>query len=116
MAEFGPFISREPLARQKNAGLLTERLVQFRLHDPAPLLYHLEPIQRDGEIVGYLTSGGFGHHFCSAVGLGFVNCSQGVDHNWLAGGHWQIEVALTAVDATASLALLYDPKGQRMRD
>ena len=114
-SKFGPFIGHEALARQRDAGPLTKRLVQFRLNDPAPLLYHLEPILRDGEIVGYLTSGGYGHHLGGAVGLGYVNCPQGVDQDWLAGGHWQIEVALTAVDATASLAPLYDPKGQRMR-
>ena len=114
-SKFGPFIGRETLARQRDAGPLTKRLVQFRLNNPAPLLYHLEPILRDGEIVGYLTSGGYGHHLGGAVGLGYVNCPQGVDQDWLAGGHWQIEVALTAFDATASLAPLYDPKGQRMR-
>ena len=54
-SKFGPFIGREVLARQRDARPLTKRLVQFRLNDPAPLLYHLEPILRDGEIVGYLT-------------------------------------------------------------
>ena len=37
-------------------------LMQFRLKDPEPLLYHNEAILRDGELIGYLTSGNYGHH------------------------------------------------------
>ena len=49
-------IGRDALLRQKESGV-TRRIVQFAMEDPEPLLYHNEPIWRDGEIVGYLTSG-----------------------------------------------------------
>ena len=39
---------------------LQRRLVQFRLTDPEPMLYHNEPILRDGRIVGHLSSGAYG--------------------------------------------------------
>jgi glycine cleavage system aminomethyltransferase T len=38
------------------------------------MLYHNEPILRDGRIVGYLTSGGYGHALGGAIGLGYVPC------------------------------------------
>ncbi len=48
-------------------------MVQFKLTDPEPLLYHNEPILRDGEIVGYLSSGSYGHHLGgAAMGMGYV--------------------------------------------
>jgi glycine cleavage system aminomethyltransferase T len=50
----GGFIGREALLRQKERGL-TRRLVQFVLEDVEPLLYHNEPVLRDGEIVGRIT-------------------------------------------------------------
>ncbi|MEO0800624.1 MAG: aminomethyltransferase family protein, partial [Pseudomonadota bacterium] len=65
------FVGRDAVLRVKEQGL-SSRLVQFMLRDPEPLLYHNEPIIRDGEIVGYLTSGTYGHHMGAAMGLGYV--------------------------------------------
>ena len=42
------FIGRDALLKQKAEKKLTKRLVHFALDDPAPLLYHEEPIYRDG--------------------------------------------------------------------
>ena len=36
-------------------------MVQFLLNDPEPLIYHNQPIWRDDVIIGYITSGMFGH-------------------------------------------------------
>mgnify|MGYP002829717620 CR=1 FL=1 len=43
------------LAVAERRGALRKRLVQFRLTDPEPLLYHHEPLLRDGEIVNDAT-------------------------------------------------------------
>jgi len=67
------FMGREAVLKKAEDGL-NMRLVQFKLTDPEPLLYHNEPIVRDGEIVGYLSSGGYGHHVGAAVGMGYVPC------------------------------------------
>ncbi|MPZ11891.1 MAG: FAD-dependent oxidoreductase, partial [Kiloniellaceae bacterium] len=67
---FGNFIGREAVLRRKEQGL-TRRLVQFKLADPQPLLYHNEPIWRAGRLAGRLTSGAYGHHLGAAVGLGY---------------------------------------------
>lgn len=114
-SKFGDFIGREAVLRQRQQACQPKRLVQFLLNDPEPLLYHNEPIRRDGQIVGYLTSGNYGHSLGGAVGLGYVSCSDGVDADWLNSGDWQIEIALQNFSASASLRPLFDPTGKRMR-
>ncbi len=109
-----PFIGRDALLRQKENGV-KKRLVQFALKDPEPLLYHNEPIYRDGEIVGYLTSGNYGHHLGAAIGLGYVGHPDGVDADFVKSGSYEIEVACERVPAEASLRPLYDPKSERIR-
>ena len=69
--EKGNFIGRDAVLRKRDSGL-DKRFLQFQLEDPDPLLYHNEPILRDGKIVSHLTSGNYGHHLGSAIGLGYV--------------------------------------------
>ncbi len=109
----GGFIGRDAVLRKREEGL-ESRLVQFLLSDPEPLLYHHEPIVRDGEIVSYLTSGNYGHHLGAAVGLGYVPC-KGETAEQLLGSNYEIEIAGTRIGATASLRPLYDPKSERVR-
>ncbi|MEM8836894.1 MAG: FAD-dependent oxidoreductase [Pseudomonadota bacterium] len=107
------FIGREAVLRRKEAGL-QQRLVQFLLEDPEPLLFHNEAIVRDGEIVSTVTSGNYGHFLGGAIGLGYVP-SENEDAATLLGSRYEIEIAGTRVPAKASLAPLYDPKGERMK-
>ncbi|WP_158969525.1 GcvT family protein [Chachezhania sediminis] len=107
------FIGREAVLRRKEQGLAA-RMVQFRLTDPEPMLYHAEPILRDGQIVGYLSSGAYGHTLGAAVGLGYVPC-PGEDAAGVLASTYEIEIAGTRVRAEASLKPLYDPTGARMR-
>ena len=111
----GGFIGREALLRQKEEGVLEHRLVQFLLEDSEPLLYGSEPIFRDGERVGYLGSGGYGHTLGGAVGLGKVENEAGVSLDYVKGGTYEIEVAGVRYAAKASLRPMYDPKGKRVR-
>ena len=108
------FIGREALLRQRDAGV-RKRLVQFVLEDPEPLLYHNEPVYRDAEIVGYISSGNYGHHLGSAVGLGYVCREAGVDAAFVKSGSYEIEVAGERYPARASLRPLYDPTSSRLR-
>ncbi len=112
----GEFIGREALLRQKERGL-TRRLVQFSLDDPEPLLYHNEPILRDGTIVGRVTSGMFGHTIGRSIGLGYVeNRGEVVTADFINGGSFEIEVAGSRFKATASLKPFYDPGNLRVKD
>ncbi|TYC49420.1 FAD-dependent oxidoreductase [Rhodobacterales bacterium] len=107
------FIGRDAVLRRKETGPQS-RLVQFRLQDPDPLLYHAEPILRDGKVVGHLTSGNYGHTLGGAIGLGYVPCAGETAADVLA-STYQIEIAGVKVDADASLKPLYDPSSERVR-
>ena len=71
-------------------------------------------IVRDGEIVGTITSGNYGHHLGGAIGLGYVPCESETADAMLA-STYEIEIAGTRVKAEASLKPLYDPKAERVR-
>lgn len=110
----GDFIGRDAVLAKREAGL-ARRLVQFRLTDPAPLLFHGEPILRDGRIAGHVTSGNYGHTLGGAVGLGYVPCAPGEGPDDLLASTFAIDVAGRACTAEASLTPLYDPQARRMR-
>ena len=107
------FIGRQAVLDKREAGL-DKRFVQFLLQDPEPLLYHNEPLIRDGQIVGYLSSGAYGHHLGGAIGMGYVPCKGESVADVLASSY-EIDVAGVRVKATASLAPLYDPKSERVK-
>ena len=114
----GGFVGRDALLAQRAAGALKKRLVQVKLSDDsasAPLLYHEEPIIRDGAIVGSIKSGAWGHRLQKSIGMGYVACEAGVTREWLATGSWEIEVACKRYAATAQLEPLYDPKNERIK-
>jgi len=109
------FIGREAVLRRREAGM-TRRLVQFLLTDPEPMLYHNEPILRDGRIVGTLASGAYGHTMGGSVGLGYVPCARpGESPADMLASAYEIEVAGRRVTARASLRPLYDAKSDRPR-
>lgn len=110
----GGFIGREALQAQRERGL-SRRLVQFALADPEPLLYHDEPIWRNGVLVGSITSGRFGHTLCRSMGMGYVKNEAGVDADFLLSGRYEIEIAGRLFPAEASLRPFYDPRNERPR-
>ena len=107
------FIGRDAVLRKRETGL-EQRLVQFKLTDPEPLLYHNEPIVRNGETVGYLSSGGYGHHLGAAIGMGYVPC-KGESVAEMLASDYEIDVMGTRVKAQAQLKPFYDPKGARAK-
>jgi heterotetrameric sarcosine oxidase gamma subunit len=109
-----PFTGRDALLAQQGKPF-TRRLAVFVLDDPEPLLYHDEPIWRDGALVGRIASGAYGHTVGRAVGLGWIACADGVTEAFVASGRWEVEIACERVPARAQLAPLYDPKSLRVR-
>jgi 4-methylaminobutanoate oxidase (formaldehyde-forming) len=108
------FTGRDALVaqREKPPG---RRLVVLMLDDPEPLIYHDEPIWRDGVLVGRVASGAYGHTLGRAVGLGWVACVDGVTDAFVASGRWEVEIACERVTARGQLAPPYDPKSLRVR-
>ncbi len=107
------FIGRDAVLRAKDNGL-SRKMVQFRLSDPEPLLFHNEALVRDGKIIGPVTSGNYGHFLGGAIGMGYVPC-KGQSDAEILGSTYQIEVAGKRFDAIASLSPMYDPKSERVR-
>ncbi len=107
------FIGREAVIARKESGPKS-RLVQFKLTDAEPLLFHNEPIIRDGEYVGYLSSGNYGHTLGGAVGMGYVPCEGEKAADVLASSY-EIDVCGVKVRAEASLKPMYDPKSERVK-
>jgi 4-methylaminobutanoate oxidase (formaldehyde-forming) len=109
----GEFIGRDAVLAKRESGL-ENRLVQFQLNNPEPMLYHNEPIVRDSKIIGYLSSGNYGHYLGSAIGLGYVPCKGETAADVLSSSY-EIEIAGKHHTAKASLKPLYDPKSERVR-
>ncbi len=107
------FIERDAVLRKREAGL-TKRLVQFKLTDPEPLLYHNEPVLRDGKVVSHLTSGVYGHHLGAALGMAYVPC-EGESVAEMLASTYEIDVMGTRVRAEAQLKPFYDPNAERVK-
>jgi len=107
-AKTSDFIGRDALAARRAAGV-GRRLVQFRLLDPAPLLYHDEPIFRDGVLVGHTTSGAFGHSLGASVGMGYVETGPEMARPEVLDAGFEIQVNGVRYEASASYRPLHDP-------
>ena len=110
------FIGREAARAQKASAPYNRRLVQVLVGDPEPMLWHAEVIRRNGNPVGYLRSGSYGHTLGGAVGLAMIEGSEGpVTAEYLATGTWEVDIAGEIFPCSCSLSPLYDPKMQRIK-
>ncbi len=100
---------------ERRATVPNTRLLLFRLNDPDALIFGKEPILRDGEIVGRLTSASYGWSVGGAVGMGYAARPDGCALSDLASAAYQVMVAGRAVAAVASLRAIHDPANARMR-
>ncbi len=114
MKSNAPFIGREALAARAGKPL-GKRLAGFTLSDPDVVLLGRETILRDGEAVGYLTSGGFGYTVGKPIGYGYVRNGDGVSDDWLAAGRYELVVAGDRHAAQIHMQPLYDPKAERVK-
>jgi 4-methylaminobutanoate oxidase (formaldehyde-forming) len=106
------FLGRRALA---NAGAPTKRLAGFTVDDRDIVLLGRETILRNGEPVGYLTSGGYGYTVGKNIGFGYVRNADGVNDDFLSTGDYELVVAMQPVKAKLHLQPLYDPAGARVK-
>jgi len=109
-----PFLGREALVAQREKGL-ARRLAGFSVDDPSVVLLGRETIYRDGERVGWLSSGGWGYTAGRNVGFGYVRNEAGITDEYLAGGRYELEIATRRVPAALHLRPLYDPEMSRVK-
>jgi glycine cleavage system T protein len=110
------FVGKQALVAQKQEGV-RRRLVQLLLSDPDAMAYHDEPVLRNGELVGKVTSGAYGHTLGCTVALATVrNGDEVVTADWITSGDWAVVVAGRTIPSSASLKPMYDPSSDRPHD
>jgi sarcosine dehydrogenase len=108
------FQGRAAVARQLEQGV-TKRFAGFTVDDPNVTLWGRETILRNGERVGWLSSGGYGHTIGKSIGFGYVRNKDGVTPDMLTSGTWALEVASEVIPAQIHLEPLYDPQNMRVK-
>ena len=114
----GGFRGRDAILARRGQSILPKRLVQLRIEGDSaasPMLHHEEPIVRDGQIVGSIRSGAYGHRVGGSLGMGYVHNAAGVSAQWLETGRWEVEVACERYPARVQLAPWYDPRNLRIK-
>ena len=110
------FVGKAAIVAQKAAGPLKKRLLQVRVDDPQPLLFHAEIVKRDGKPHGYVRAASYGHTLGGAVGLAMIDGhGDAIDGKWIEAGKWEIDIAGKSYPATASLKPFYDPENKRVK-
>ena len=106
-------VLRDALLKQKQQPL-KRQLAIFVLDDPEPMLWGSEPIYRDGQPVGYTTSGSYGHTVGGAIAMGYVTNPAGVNADFIKSGRFEINVSGERFAARAYLRPPYDPERKRI--
>jgi glycine cleavage system aminomethyltransferase T/glycine/D-amino acid oxidase-like deaminating enzyme len=108
------FLGRTALESLREAPRL-RRLVSLRLDDPDAVLFHAEPVLREGARVGHVTSGAWGYTLGGSVGLAWIHADEPVTDAWLAAAPMSVEIEERLVPAQAQVRAFYDPDGARVR-
>jgi heterotetrameric sarcosine oxidase gamma subunit len=111
----GGFIGRDAVLAQKERGPLRRRLVQMRITDPGPLMFHAEVVRRDGKPAGYIRSASYGFTLGGAVGLAMLDADEPIDQAYLDASEWTVQIGAAVYPAVASLRPMYDPGNKRIR-
>jgi 4-methylaminobutanoate oxidase (formaldehyde-forming) len=86
----------------------------FTMSDPEPYILGNEPIFRDGEIVGRITSGYFGHTIGRSIGLGYIE-AKNITVDYIKSGKYELELSMKRYPASVSLKPPYDPKSEKVK-
>ena len=105
------FIGREAALREKAEGG-TLRRVTFDVDAADADVLGDEPIWHGGKVVGWVTSGGYGHYVEKSLAQGYVPRALAAD---LGSGAFEIEIIGDRRGATILPDPPFDPEGKRMR-
>jgi 4-methylaminobutanoate oxidase (formaldehyde-forming) len=108
------FIGRAALEKVAGAPL-AKRLIGFTVDDPDVVLLGRETALRNGQPVGYLTSGGHGYTIGKEIGYGYVRNPDGVSDEFLRNGSYELVMATRRVPARLHIEPLYDPGAERVK-
>jgi glycine cleavage system aminomethyltransferase T/glycine/D-amino acid oxidase-like deaminating enzyme len=105
--EKGDFIGRDALL---TADEPTRRLACLVLDDPRSVALGSEPVRVGGEIVGRVTSGGYGYTVERSIAYAYLPSSSAAP-----GTRVEVEIFGEWIQGTATEEPLFDPKGERIR-
>ena len=108
-----PFKGREAVEEQRAGGV--KKLMAGFTAPKEVILLGRETIYRNGERVGWLSSGGYGYTIGKSIGYGFVRAASGIDADFVMSGDYQLEVATGMVACEVHLGALYDSKMERIK-
>jgi len=103
----GDFIGRDALLTADEA---TRRLACLVLDDPRSVALGSEPVRVGGEIVGRVTSGGYGYTVERSIAYAYLPASSAAP-----GTRVEVEIFGEWIPGTAAEEPLFDPKGERIR-
>lgn len=103
------FIGYEALCRQRDAGIM-RTLVTLRVDAGNADAMGNEPVSCDGRVVGYVSSGGYGHSVDASIALAYVSTDVAE-----MGTALEIDILNESRAATVVADSLYDPHSLRLR-
>jgi dimethylglycine dehydrogenase len=107
------FIGRAAVETERDGGGPARRLVMFRVDvDPGAPADCIgdEPVWRNGEVIGWITSGGYAHYSAASLAWGYIPTDQ-VDPD----ATYEIEIIGRRRPAWLQSEPILDPDGLRMR-
>ncbi|KAE9631021.1 GcvT family protein [Parasedimentitalea maritima] len=107
------FKGRNAIQAQKTQGV--KKLLACFTTDTDVVLLGRETIFRNGERVGWLSSGGYGHTVGKSIGYGYIRSEGGVSAEYVASGEYELEVATKRVPCKVHLQPLYDPAMNKVK-
>ncbi|MQA09148.1 MAG: FAD-dependent oxidoreductase [Pseudonocardiaceae bacterium] len=105
----GGFLGRKALLEQRERGL-ARRLVCVRLDDPRSIVLGNEPVRIAGEVVGRVTSGGYGYSVGCSIAYGYVPIKHAEPDTEV-----EIDIFGRWVSGRIATEPLFDPKFERVR-
>jgi 4-methylaminobutanoate oxidase (formaldehyde-forming) len=104
----GEFIGREALL---DASEPARRLACLVLEDPRAVALGSEPVSVDGELVGRVTSGGYGYTVERSIAYAYVPARYAQPEQPVA-----VEIFGEWIEGEVAPEPLFDPAGERLRD
>ena len=105
----GEFLGRDVLARQKAAGV-RRKLACLTLSDPGWVALGGEPVRVAGQVVGRVTSGGFGYSLGLSIAYAYLPVELAAPGTAVA-----VEFFGEWVEGLVAAEPLWDPRGDRIR-
>ncbi|MGN6378560.1 MAG: aminomethyltransferase family protein, partial [Gaiellales bacterium] len=106
----GEFVGREALLEARNGNRPARRLACLVLDDPRSVTLGSEPVRAGGEVVGRVTTGGYGYAVQRSIAYAYLPAALAE-----VGSAVEVEVFGEWIAGAVAAEPLYDPKGERIR-